>query len=91
MTERATFTGSPSSAANFFTDRIMDRLLAEQTEWEKEREELRQENADLTEKINQLEVALGQLLKEVRYLTTECCKRVAENEKLRQEAMPPSA
>ena len=69
----------------------MGRLLAEQSEWEKEREELRQENADLTEKKNQLEVALGQLLKECRYLTTECCKRVAENEKLRQEAAPPSA
>ena len=69
----------------------MDRLLNEQTEWEKEREELRQENADLTEKINQLEVCVGQLLKEVRYLTTECCKRVAENEKLRQEVTPPSA
>ena len=90
MTERTTFTGSPEAAANFFTDRIMDRLLAEQTEWEKEREELRQENADLTEKINQLEVCVGQLLKEVRYLTMECCKRVAENEKLRQEAARPS-
>ena len=69
----------------------MGRLLAEQSEWEKEREELRQENADLTEKINQLEVCVGQLLKEVRYLTTECTKRVLENEKLRQEAMQPSA
>ena len=56
-----------------------------------ELEELRQENADLTEKVNQMEVALGQLLKEVRYLTTECCKRVAENEKLKQEAAQPSA
>ena len=91
MTERDTFTGSPEAAADFFCGRVMDRLLNEQTEWEKEREELRQENADLTEKINQLEVAMGQLLKEVRYLTTECCKRVAENEKLRQEAMQPSA
>ena len=68
----------------------MDRLLAEQTAWEKEREELRQENADLTEKINQLEVCVGQLLKEVRYLTTECCKRVAENEKLKPAAAQPS-
>ena len=91
MTERATFTGSPEAAADFFCDRIMDRLLNEQADWEKEREELRQENADLTEKINQLEVALGQLLKEVRYLTTECCKRVAENDKLKQEAAQPSA
>ena len=63
----------------------------EQTGWEKERQELRQENADLTEKINQLEVCVGQLLKEVRYLTTECARRVAENEKLRQEVMQPSA
>ena len=69
----------------------MERLLEEQTAWRIERDELRQENADLTEKINQLEVCVGQLLKEVRYLTTECCKRVAENEKLRQEVMPPSA
>ena len=56
-----------------------------------ELEELRQENADLTEKINQLEVCVGQLLKEVRYLTTECCKRMAENEKLRQEVARPDA
>jgi len=91
MTERVTFTGSPRSAADFISSQVMDRLLAEQTAWEKEREELRQENADLTEKINQMEVALGQLLKEVRYLTTECCKRVAENDKLKQEAAQPSA
>ena len=86
MTEREIFHGSPEAASDFFCNRVMDRVLNEQTAWEKEREELRQENADLTEKVNQMEVALGQLLKEVRYLTTECCKRVAENEKLKQEA-----
>ena len=91
MTERETFTGSPEAASDFFCNRVMDRVLNEQTAWEKEREELRQENADLTDKVNQMEVALGQLLKEVRYLTTECCKRVAENEKLKQEAAQPSA
>ena len=47
-----------------------------------ERDELRQENADLTEKINQLEVALGQLLKECKYLKSELIK---------QAAAPPSA
>ena len=33
-----------------------------------ELEELRQENADLTEKINQLEVCVGQLLKEIKFM-----------------------
>ena len=91
MTEREIFHGSPEAASDFFCNRVMDRVLNEQTAWEKEREELRQENADLTEKINQLEVCVGQLLKEVRYLTTECARRVAENEKLKQEVMQPSA
>ena len=50
-----------------------------------ELEELRQENADLTEKINQLEVALGALLKECRYLQSEFIK------KFKQEATPPDA
>ena len=53
MPERVT--GSPRTAASFITDRIMDRLMKEQTAWEIERDELRQENADLTEKNNQLE------------------------------------
>ena len=70
--------GSPTSAANIISDRIMDRLLKEQTEWEIERDELRQENADLTEKINQLEVALGQLLKECKYLQSELVKKVTQ-------------
>ena len=83
MPERVT--GSPRIAANFITDRIMDRLMKEQTAWEIERDELRQENADLTEKINQLEVALGQLLKECKYLQIELVKKVT------QEAAQPSA
>ena len=70
--------GSPTFAANRICDRIMDRLLKEQTEWEIERDELRQENADLTEKINQLEVALGQLLKECKYLQSELVKKVTQ-------------
>ena len=70
--------GSPTSAANIICDRIMDRLLKEQTEWEIERDELRQENADLTEKINQLEVALGQLLKECKYLQSELVKKFTQ-------------
>ena len=68
--------GSP--AANIISDRIMDRLLKEQVAWESERDELRQENADLTEKINQLEVALGQLLKECKYLQSELMKKVTQ-------------
>ena len=83
MPERVT--GSPRKAATFITDRIMDRLMKEQTAWEIERDELRQENADLTEKINQLEVALGQLLKECKYLQAELVKKVT------QEAARPSA
>ena len=34
----------------------------------KELEELREENAILTESVNQLEVCVGQLLKEVKFL-----------------------
>ena len=77
--------GSPTFAANIISDHIMDRLMKEQTEWELERDELRQENADLTEKINQLEVALGQLLKECKYLQSELVKKVT------QEAAPQGA
>ena len=77
--------GSPTFAANIISDRIMDRLMKEQTAWEIERDELRQENADLTEKINQLEVALGALLKECRYLQAEFIKKV------RQETAPQDA
>ena len=54
--------GSPCSATTIISDRVMDRLLKEQTAWEIERDELRQENGDLSEKNNQLEVALAQLL-----------------------------
>ena len=39
-----------------------------------ELEELRQEHADLTEKINQLEVCVGQLLKEIRFMRNEILK-----------------
>ena len=39
-----------------------------------ELEELRQENADLTEKINQLEVCVGQLLKEIKFMRNEILK-----------------
>ena len=70
--------GSPTFAANIISDRIMDRLMIEQTEWEIERDELRQENADLTEKINQLEVALGQLLKECKCLQSELVKKFTQ-------------
>ena len=63
----------------------MERLLQERKAWRIERDELRQENADLTEKINQLEVALGTLLKECRYLQAEYIKKV------RQEAAQPDA
>ena len=56
----------------------MERLLEEQTAWKIERDELRQENADLTEKINQLEVALGELLKECTYLQSELVKKVTQ-------------
>ena len=77
--------GSPTFAASIISDRTMDRLMKEQTAWEIERDELRQENADLTEKINQLEVALGQLLKECKYLQSELVKKVT------QEAAPQGA
>ena len=49
----------------------MERLLQEQTAWKIERDELRQENADLTEKINQLEVLAGELLKELKFMQAE--------------------
>ena len=53
--------------------------------WRIERDELRQENADLTEKINQLEVLAGELLKEVKYLQAELIK------KFKQEAAQQGA
>ena len=56
----------------------MERLLQEQTAWKIERDELRQENADLTEKINQLEVLCGELLKELKYLQSELVKKVTQ-------------
>ena len=75
-----------SGSRKAMSERIeMERLLEEQTAWKIERDELRQENADLTEKINQLEVALGALLKECRYLQAEFIKKV------RQEAAQPDA
>ena len=39
-----------------------------------ELEELRQENADLTEKTQQLEVCVGQLLKEIKFMRNELLK-----------------
>ena len=53
----------------------MERLLQERKAWRIERDELRQENADLTEKINQLEVLAGELLKECKYLQAELIKK----------------
>ena len=53
----------------------MERLLQEQKAWRIERDELRQENADLAEKINQLEVLAGELLKECKYLQAELIKK----------------
>ena len=64
---------------------MMNNLKTAANSWQQERDELRQENADLTEKINQLEVALGQLLKECKYLQAELVKKVT------QEAARPSA
>ena len=64
---------------------MMENLKTAANSWQQERDELRQENADLTEKINQLEVALGQLLKECKYLQAELVKKVT------QEAARPSA
>ena len=49
----------------------MERLLQERKAWRIERDELRQENADLTEKINQLEVLAGELLKELKFVQAE--------------------
>ena len=46
--------------------------------WRIERDELVQENADLTEKINQLEVLAGELLKEVKYLQAELIKKIKQ-------------
>ena len=63
----------------------MERLLQERKAWRIERDELRQENADLTEKINQLEVLSGELLKEVKYLQAELIK------KFKQEAAQQGA
>ena len=53
----------------------MERLLEEQTAWKIERDELVQENADLTEKINQLEVLAGELLKELKFMQAELIKK----------------
>ena len=53
----------------------MERLLQERKARRIERDELRQENADLTEKINQLEVLAGELLKECKYLQAELIKK----------------
>ena len=40
---------------------------SEIAEMERELEELRQENAALTESVNQLEVCVGQLVKEIKF------------------------
>ena len=53
----------------------MERLLQELKAWRIERDELRQENADLTEKINQLEVLAGELLKELKFMQAELIKK----------------
>ena len=53
----------------------MERLLQERKAWRIERDELRQENADLTEKINQLEVLAGELLKELKFMQAELIKK----------------
>ena len=57
----------------------IESLLQTLESKDNEIEELRQENADLTEKINQLEVCVGQLLKEVKYLKHEMMKVYAGN------------
>ena len=54
----------------------MDAELAAK---KKEIEELVQENATLTEGINNLEVCVGQLVKEVRFLKSELVKTQAGN------------
>ena len=64
---------------------MMNNLKTAANSWQQERDELRQENADLTEKINQLEVALGQLLKDCKYLKMELMNKV------KQEAAQPDA
>ena len=53
----------------------MERLLQERKARRIERDELRQENADLTEKINQLEVLAGELLKELKFMQAELIKK----------------
>ena len=65
-----------SGSIKAMSERIeMERLLQEQTAWKIERDELRQENADLTEKINQLEVLAGELLKELKFMQAELIKK----------------
>ena len=54
----------------------MDAELAAK---KKEIEELVQENATLTEGINNLEVCVGELVKEVRFLKSELVKTQAGN------------
>ena len=56
----------------------MERLLQERKAWRIERDELRQENADLTEKINQLEVLAGELLKELKFMQAELIKKIKQ-------------
>ncbi len=53
--------------------------MNELSQKKKEIEELSTENADLAEEINQLEVCVGQLLKEVKYLKHEMMKAHAGN------------
>ena len=54
----------------------MDAELAAK---KKEIEELVQENATLTEGMNNLEVCVGQLVKEIRFLKSELVKTQAGN------------
>ena len=54
----------------------MDAELAAK---KKEIEELTQENATMTEGMNNLEVCVGQLVKEVRFLKAELVKAQAGN------------
>ena len=54
-------------------------IAAELAAKKKEIEELVQENAALTESVNNLEVCVGQLLKECRFLKAEVVKNYAGN------------
>ena len=57
----------------------MSDLEEELAAKKREIEELVAENATMTEGINDLEVCVGQLVKEVRFLKKECVKYQAGN------------